>query len=225
MGAHAHALIAAHLRYGRPMAEGTPPAYRITTARTVVRCWEPSDARAHLAAVGDSIEHMRPWLPWAREAPTLDRQLGFLRASRASFDRDEDYVYGVFSSTGDVVGGTGMHTRLGPGVFEIGYWIHSAWIGRGLATEVTAALTRVAFEVHSVDRVEIRVVPDNLRSARVVAKLGFRHEATLRRRISFGDDLVDMMVWVLFRDEYETSVAAAAAANIAAFDAVGRPLL
>jgi RimJ/RimL family protein N-acetyltransferase len=207
------------------MAEGSPPAYRITTARTVLRCWEPADARAHLAAVEESIDHVRPWLPWAREAPSLERQLAYLRASRAAFDRDEDYVYGVFSATGDVIGGTGMHTRLGPGVHEIGYWIHSAWIGRGLATEVTAALTRVAFEIHGVDRVEIRVVPENLRSARVVSKLGFRHEATLRRRLPFGDERLDAMLWVLFRDEFATSVAAAAADGITAVDALGRSLL
>jgi RimJ/RimL family protein N-acetyltransferase len=207
------------------MAEGTPPAYRITTARTLLRCWEPSDARAHLVAVEESIDHVRPWLPWARETPSLERQLGFLRASRAAFDRDEDYIYGVFSATGDVIGGSGLHTRLGPGVLEIGYWIHSAWIGRGLATEITAALTRVAFEIHGVDRVEIRVVPENLRSARVVAKLGFRHEATLRRRLPFGDERLDAMLWVLFRDEYDTSVAAAAADGIGAVDALGRSLL
>jgi RimJ/RimL family protein N-acetyltransferase len=207
------------------MADGTSPAYRIATPRTVLRCWDPADTRAHLAAIEDSSEHLRPWLPWAQEPPTLDRQLAFLRDARARFDRSEDYVYGVFSATGDVIGGAGLHTRRGPGVLEIGYWIHSAWTGRGLATEVTAALTRVAFEVEHVDRVEIRVVPDNLRSARVVEKLGFRHEATLRRRLSFGDQLLDAMVWVLFSDEYPTSVAAAAASGISAFDAIGRPLL
>jgi RimJ/RimL family protein N-acetyltransferase len=206
-----------------PVALG--PAYRIVTPRAVIRCWEPSDAPAQLDALLDNLDHLRPWLPWAQETPTLERQLGFLRECRSRFDRGEDYTFGVFAPTGEVIGGAGLHTRLGPGVLEIGYWIHGGWTGRGLATEIAAALTRVAFEVERVDRVEIRVVPDNVRSARVAQKLGFRHEATLRRRLAFGDLRLDAMLWILFADEHAASVAAAASTAVAAYDALGRPLL
>ena len=41
----------------------------------------------------------------------------------------------------------------------------------GLATEIAAALTRVAFEVHQVNRVEIRCDPSNSPSAAVAKKL------------------------------------------------------
>jgi RimJ/RimL family protein N-acetyltransferase len=201
------------------------PAYRIVTPRTVIRCWEPADAPAQLATLLVNLDHLRPWLPWAQETPTLERQLAFLRECRSRFDRSEDYTYGVFAPTGEVIGGAGLHTRLGPGVLEIGYWMDAGCAGRGLATEIAAALTRVAFELEHVDRVEIRVVPDNVRSARVAQKLGFRHEATLRRRVPFGADLLDIMVWVMFADELAASVAAAASTAITAFDALGRPLL
>ena len=55
--------------------------------------------------------------------------------------------------------------------------------GQGLATEVSAALTRVAFEIDQVDRVEIHCEPQNVRSAAVPRKLGYQHEATLARRL------------------------------------------
>jgi RimJ/RimL family protein N-acetyltransferase len=207
------------------MADGTPPAYRIETARTLLRCWDPADAPAQLVAIEASLPQLRATLPWALEPPTLDKQIAFLRQRRAAFDTGQDFAYGVFTSAGEVIGGAGLHARQGPGAREIGYWIHSGWTGRGLATEIAAALTRVAFELERADRVEIRVIPDNRTSARVAEKLGFHHEATLRRRAPFGEHRADLMVWTLFADDFPTSVAAVAAGGIKARDAVGRPLL
>ena len=90
--------------------------------------------------------------------------------------------------------------------------------------ETAAALTKVAFEVHGVDRVEIHCDPANVRSAAVPKKLGFAHEATLRRRTLSGDGgRGDSMVWTLFAQQYPGSPAAAA--EIEAFDAAGTRLL
>ncbi len=55
----------------------------------------------------------------------------------------ETIVYGIFDSNETVVlGGSGLHTRIGPGALEIGYWVQADHIGKGYATEVCAALTR-----------------------------------------------------------------------------------
>src|SRR5688500_15417668 len=120
------------------MAAATPPAYRIDTPRAVLRCWDPADAPAQVTAIEESFDHLRPWLPWAQEPPTLDKQLAFLRGRRAAFDADEDFAYGLFAPTGEVIGSAGSHPRQGPGARELGYWIHAAWGGKGLATEITA---------------------------------------------------------------------------------------
>jgi RimJ/RimL family protein N-acetyltransferase len=54
-------------------------------------------------------------------------------------------------------------------------------------------------------------------------KLGFCHEATLRHRLRTPDGQPrDTMVWTLLAHEYPTSPAAA---EIEAFDVMGRPLL
>lgn len=141
------------------------------------------------------------------------------------FDLGQDFFYGIFAREEvQVLGASGLHTRAGEGAREIGYWIHKHHVNQGLATEASAALVRVAFEVDRVRRVEIHSDPQNVPSAAVPRKLGFTHEATLRQRKPFLEErFVDDMVWTLFADEYPASPAAAL--PVTAFDVLGRRIL
>jgi RimJ/RimL family protein N-acetyltransferase len=201
------------------------PAYRIVTQRTLLRCWMPADAPLLKAAIDENIEHLRPWMPWISGEPTdLQAKVDLMRYFRGRFDLNQDYVYGIFlTDESRVLGGTGMHTRLGPAALEIGYWIHKGYINQGFATEISAALTKAAFEVHQVYRVEIHCDTDNMASAAVPRKLGFTHEATLRRQSQHNDELRDSMVWVLHDIDYPNTPSAQAEA--AMFDALDRRIL
>lgn len=209
------------------MAFAADPPYRIRTERLVLRCWDPRDAPRMKEAVDSSLEHLRPWMPWALHEPQpLEQKVQLLRQFRSDFDRGEDFVYGIFGpDESQVVGGSGLHTRAGPDAFEIGYWIRADRIGEGLATEAAAALTRVGLEVGGADRIEIRVDPSNTRSAAIPRKLGFREEATLRRRLPAfgGQGLRDVTIFTLFRGELERTPVAGAA--VEAYDAAGARLL
>jgi RimJ/RimL family protein N-acetyltransferase len=202
------------------------PAYRVETERLVLRCYEPADAPLLNGAVAASREHLEPWMPWASASPdTLPERVARLREWRAEFDRDESYVYGIFDpGETQVLGSSGLHARVGPNALEVGYWIHVDHVRRGYATEAAAALTRVAFEVNGVERVEVHCAVGNEPSARIPRRLGFHHEATLRRRILDGaQTLVDVQVFTLFADEY--AVTPSASAQVRAFDAAGAALL
>jgi RimJ/RimL family protein N-acetyltransferase len=204
-----------------------PPPYRIETPRLVLRCWDPRDATLLKAAVDASVEHLRPWMPWIKDEPqTLDEKIDRLRQFRARFDRDEDYFYAILDpEESHVLGGTGLHQRRGPHAFEIGYWVAEHATGKGVATEVAAVLTRVGLEYCQRDRIEIRCDPANVASAAIPRKLGFTHEATLRRvdeGIGKGD-LRDAMVWTLLRSESQNLQWVPP--SIKAFDAAGRPVM
>ena len=209
------------------MTSATPipgPAYRIVTPRLVIRCWEPADAPLLKAAIDASIEHLLPWMPWAAAEPTdIDTKIALIRRLRGQFDLGQDFTYGIFDrEETQALGGTGLHTRLGSDAREIGYWVRADRINRGVATEAAGALTRVVFEVDKLDRVEIHCDADNVRSAAVPRKLGFTHEATLRRR-RVGGKVRDTLVWTLLADEYPASHAAQV--EIEAFDVIGRRIL
>jgi RimJ/RimL family protein N-acetyltransferase len=200
-------------------------AYRIETPRLVLRCWAPADAPLLTRAVEESLDHLRPWMPWIKGEPkSLEDRVAYMRSMRAEFDTDEQYVYGVFDrDEKKVLGGSGLHRRIGPRALEIGYWVHAAHVGQGLATELAAALTRVGFAVNEALRMEIHCDPANVRSAAVPRKLGYRHDATLRGHLVRDDGtLRDTMVWTMQAGELAAS--AAAAVETHAFDALGRPL-
>ena len=205
------------------------PAYTVRTKRLVVRCWEPRDAPRLNAALRASWEHLRPWMPWAqRDVPTLEETVSVLRMWRAKFDLGEDFTYAILNADESLVlGSSGLHIRQARHaheVREIGYWVHIDHINQGYATETAAALTKVAFEVDDVRRVEIHCVVSNARSAAVPRKLGFTHEADLRQRVSLEDGAYeDEMIWTLLKDEYPDSPSSQV--EITAYDVLGRQIL
>jgi RimJ/RimL family protein N-acetyltransferase len=165
-------------------------------------------------------------MPWAANEPQpLEQKVALLRTFRGNFDADEDFVYGILDREETrVLGGTGLHTRIGPHAREIGYWIRKDAEGNGYVTEAVAALTRVGFEVEGLERIEIRVEPGNARSRRIPERLGYAEEATLRGRVrNAKDEPRDVIVYSLFDDTYRQSPAAQAA--IEAFDAAGTKIL
>ncbi len=202
----------------------TPP-YRIETERLVLRCYEPEDAALLKEAVDASLEHLLPWMPWARFEPqSLDQKIELLRGMRSRFDRDEDYVFGVFDPDEErLLGGSGLHSRAGDESLEVGYWVRADAIGRGIATEVTAVLTRVGFELGRLERVDIQVDPDNDRSLRIPRKLGFSEEGTLRRRLEpkeEGGERRDSVLFTMLAGELGGSPCMSF--TYEAYDAIGR---
>lgn len=202
------------------------PAYRVETKRLVLRSPDPANAQKLIDAVLPSLEHLKPWMEWA-EHETFDFEsvVARIRRFRGRFDLGQDYQYSIFTpDESRILGGTGLHTDLGEGAFEIGYWIHKDYINQGLATEVSAALTKVAFETHHVNRVEIHCDPKNVRSAAVPYKLGYTHEATLSQRLHLADGTWrDTMIWTLLAQDYPQSPCVNV--EIKAFDVIGRRLL
>jgi RimJ/RimL family protein N-acetyltransferase len=205
--------------------EFSNPAYRIETKRLLVRCYNPSDAPLLAESITESLEHLRPWMPWAHSEPEpIEEKVARLTRFRGMFDLGQNFVYGIFNPKNtQLLGGTGLHPRLGPEELEIGYWIHKDYVNQGLVTESTAALIKVAFELIHVRRIEIHCDPGNVASAAIPRKLGFVHEGTLRAKTRFLDGWRDTMVWGLLETDYPDSPASKA--EIKVFDASGQQVL
>jgi RimJ/RimL family protein N-acetyltransferase len=129
------------------------------------------DLDAVFAAVTESLDHLRPWMPWAA-GYTRQSAAEFVAKSARSWADGSEYGYAIIAD-GVLAGGCSLMDRIGPGGLEIGYWVHRAWTRRGLATAASAALVQAAFGLPGVDRVEIVHDELNVASAGVPRKLGF----------------------------------------------------
>jgi ribosomal-protein-serine acetyltransferase len=138
-----------------------------------LRRWRPADAPALSRAVEESLDHLRPWMPWAGAEPLpLAERVALIEQWQAEWESGGAGALGMW--VGDaVVGACGLHRRVGPGGLEIGYWVHPQHVRRGHATAATRALTTLAFALPKVERVEVHNDRGNAVSARVPRRLGF----------------------------------------------------
>ena len=121
-------------------------AYRVETDRLVLRCWSPADAPVLRAAIDACDVYLRPMIPFMKDEPrNLQQTAQWLRGHRAAFDLGQMYRYAVYDATEqNLLGENMLMARVGPGGLEIGYWTHKNTIGKGIATEASSAMIRVA---------------------------------------------------------------------------------
>ncbi|MGG4492057.1 GNAT family N-acetyltransferase [Metabacillus idriensis] len=155
----------------------------ITTARLSIRAPRPGDGKEVNAAVHESLNELKPWMPFAQKPPLLEETEANIRQACAKFILREDLRLLIFDrEQGHFIGSTGFH-RIDWEVpkVEIGYWIRTKYGGKGYMLEAVEALTMFAAEEFGAKRVEIRCDPENKKSRRIPEKLGFILEGVLRQ--------------------------------------------
>jgi RimJ/RimL family protein N-acetyltransferase len=181
--------------------EPIPLPPRVDTERLAMRPWRTEDVESLHEALGESVAHLLPWVPWATShAPTLEeaeRLLGGWIEQRAS---GKNFIYAMFERAGGrLVGGIGLYARVGAGRLEVGYWLRRTASGVGYATEATSAVADAGFGVAGVTCLEIHTDPDNLASRRIPEKLGYRLAETRLADEVRGGDTRDTVIYTLER--------------------------
>jgi ribosomal-protein-serine acetyltransferase len=170
-------------------------------ADVVVRPYTEDDAAGLEAAVAASRAHLVPFMPWASEpSQGVEWRREWLRGVIAEEAAGGDRFRGFFdAATGTQVGAGGLHRRVGPRAWEVGYWVHVDHARRGIATAAVAQLVAEAFADPDVDVVEIHHDVANEASAGVARKAGFSAVGTVPRTPSAPADTGTDRRWVLRR--------------------------
>ena len=82
---------------------------------------------------------------------------------------------------------------------EIGYWLAEPYWGRGITVEACRTLIEYAFATYQPRRIQARVIAGNDASVRVLEKLGFVFEGTLRSAILRRGQFEDVMMFAVVR--------------------------
>lgn len=179
---------------------------RFEGQRVLLRPLVDDDAGALYAAIKESREHLRPWMPWYDTHGTLNDTRDYIRTSRGNWILRTELGMGIFlRDSGALLGGTGLHVQSWDiPAFEIGYWIRKSAEGYGYVSESTRLLTTFGFEGLGAQRLVIRCDARNGRSAAVPQRLGYVLEGTLRRADLDPEGRPrDTMVFAMLREEYE----------------------
>ncbi|WP_342319307.1 GNAT family N-acetyltransferase [Corynebacterium mayonis] len=87
----------------------------------------------------------------------------------------------------------------------IGYWVHSAFMGRGIATAACGLGTDHALTRVGLHRVTATFLPDNPASGRVLAANGYRKEGYLRRNLHIDGKWRDHHLVAINREDFSTT--------------------
>ena len=155
---------------------------KVKTARLTLEATRmPRHAAIH-AAVAESYDELKRWMPWASEPQKSEESQAHCAAMTAKWHAREELDFCFVRDDGVLVGKGGLHTiDWSIPKFEIGYWIRSSCAGRGYATEAAQGLSDMARAALGAMRLEIRPDARNHASRRVAEKCGFELEGVLRR--------------------------------------------
>lgn len=199
-GPRGHASIMTRDAHGM-MSGMSLPTPTLQTARMRLRPFTDTDADA-LFALHSNAHVLRYWdsAPWTEPA----RAQLFLATCRQMEEQGSGARLAMErSSDGTFLGWCGL-SRWNPEYrsASLGYCLEeSAW-GQGYATEATGALLQWAFDTLDLNRVQAETDTRNLASMRVLEKLGFVPEGTLREDCVVNGEVSDSHVFGLLRREW-----------------------
>ncbi|MGC8509752.1 MAG: GNAT family N-acetyltransferase [Acidimicrobiales bacterium] len=176
----------------------------LSSARLRLRPFRDSDADA-LFALHANAAVMRYWdgPPW-RESQRAERFLATCRL--IAEDGTGVRVAVEHLADGAFIGWCGVtRWKAGYRSASLGYCFADAAWGHGYATEAARALLRWAFDTLPMNRVQAELDTRNAASARVLEKLGFVREGSLREDCVVDGEVSDSWVYGLLRREWSPS--------------------
>jgi RimJ/RimL family protein N-acetyltransferase len=184
------------------MALMTLPTPTLSTARLRLRPFTGADADA-LFALHSNAHVLRYWdsPPWTDRAraerfvATCERLAAEGSGARVAMERASD---GAFIGWCGLTSWDPVHRSA-----SLGYCLVEAAWGHGYAREAARALLQWGFDTLDLNRVQAEADTRNAASARVLEKLGFVLEGTLREDCVVNGDVSDSWVYGLLRREWE----------------------
>ncbi|MFI5182975.1 MAG: GNAT family N-acetyltransferase [Vicinamibacteria bacterium] len=172
----------------------------LAAGTAVVREWRRDDAAALVPQANDErvAANMRDAFPHPYGLEDAERFIALaLEKSPPTFLAIE--------VSGRIAGGIGytLHTDVERVGAEVGYWLGHEFWGRGIGTAALRALTNHAFRTHQELR-RLYAVPFawNPGSARVLQKVGYRCEGTLRQSAIKNGQVLDQWMYAILREEW-----------------------
>lgn len=143
--------------------------------------------------------YLREWLPFVDSTKHESDTLAFVESVIGSgLPPFKLVVDGVFSGLVGIVNYDKLNRKL-----EIGYWMSEKIQGQGIMTKSVYAMLKYVFVELNVNRVQIKVAVDNIRSRKIPQRLNFEFEGVERDgELLVDNKFADIAVYSILKKEF-----------------------
>lgn len=181
---------------------------RLYGRRVMLRPLQPTDFAAWSEVRVRNEGWLLPWEPQrlpGNPDPARDRTAFSLRCAARDRERQQGIGYGFGIFVDGAFAGEINLNNVQRGPFQnayVGYWIDQARAGHSYMSEAVVVLARFGFEDLRLHRLQIAIVPRNLRSRRVMEKLRVREEGVAVRYLEINGVWEDHMRFGFTAEEW-----------------------
>ena len=176
-----------------------PPQLR--TPRLLLRAIAVEDAEDMFDYARSSlVTRYLSWYPHTDLASTK----AFLATVKRRYRRGQLFDWAIVHTANEKMIGTVGFVSFSPkqNSAEIGYALHPDYWGQSITPEAVWAVLRFGFVTLGLHRIEARFMVENIRSRRVMEKVGMRFEGVARGSYLRDGQYCDMGVCAILREDF-----------------------
>lgn len=156
------------------------------------------EAQALYDAVRESITDLSAWLPWCHTEYSIEESKEWISVQIQKREAQEEFSFGIFDDCGRLLGGCGLNQiDWEKKSANLGYWVRSLAMGRGVALKAVELLSAWSFKNTKLTTLEIKCALENIRSQRVAQKGGALDIGIRRKCIDMNGKKLDARVFVI----------------------------
>jgi ribosomal-protein-alanine N-acetyltransferase len=119
-----------------------------------------------------------------------------------AFIRKEMITWGIANKEDNKIIGTCiLNDFIKASMVSLGYNLSRDYWRQGVMTEVLEAVIPYAFNVLDMNRIQAKVMPENIASTKLLSKMGFMNEGLLRDFI-FGEIITDTLMFSILKTDF-----------------------
>ena len=165
-----------------------------------IRKWELSDAKDLAAALSNKKvqDNLRDGLPY----PYTEQDGKEFISAMLSADENETFAFAI-TVDNMVIGSIGIFRQgnIHRQTAELGYYIAEEYWGKGIMTEAVKQICKYVFANSDIIRIYAEPFGEYIASCRVLEKVGFQYEGTLRSNAVKNGKVIDMEMYSLLKAE------------------------
>lgn len=160
------------------------------TERTIIESLSAHDAAHVLRYYQENQRHLSPWEPVrGPEYLTLPYWETFLKKAEHAGREGNEFRFAAFTPDRSEIVGICNFTGVARGVFQacfLGFSVAGKFEGQGMMFEILQAAIDHIFNTAGLNRIMANYMPANLRSGRLLERLGFEREGCARRYLKIA---------------------------------------